>query len=68
MPIGDAMSDRHFLLRAVDCTKEWEAYVHCVDRIGLAVVELQAATVALAAARDALAQAVLVQEAADVSS
>jgi hypothetical protein len=62
------MSDRHFFLRAHDCTKQWEQYVLCVNRLGEAVEEMNNAFVALAEARDALAQAVLVQDMADVSS
>jgi hypothetical protein len=60
------MSDRHFLLRAHDCTQEWERYVLSVNRLGEAVEQMNKAFLALAEARDALAQAVL-QE-ADVSS
>jgi hypothetical protein len=57
------MSDRHFLLRAADCTKEWERYVLCVNRLGEAVVEMNKAFHALAEARDALAHALEYEEA-----
>jgi hypothetical protein len=63
------MSDRHFFLRAHDCTKQWENYVRCVDRVGQAADEMQAAIAALASARSALEQVVVLQdETADVSS
>jgi hypothetical protein len=51
------MSDRHFFRRAADCTKEWERYVRCVNRLGVAVEEMNNCFVALAEARDALAAA-----------
>jgi hypothetical protein len=51
------MSDRHFLLRAADCTKEWERYVLCVNRLGEAVEQMNHCFLALAEARDVLAAA-----------
>jgi hypothetical protein len=62
------MSDRHFFLRAHDCTEQWERYVLSVNRLGEAVEEMNKAFLALAEARDALARAVVVQEMADAPS
>jgi hypothetical protein len=57
------MSDRHFLLRAMDCSKEWENYVLSVNQLGEAVEQMNKAFVALAEARDALAHALEYEEA-----
>jgi hypothetical protein len=50
---------RDFFAHAHDCTEQWENYVLCINRLGAATEELTNAFKNLAAARDALAQAVL---------